>query len=60
MLEVRAVNSAFYEAFDLQDLAAMRRVWGDGEHVQCMHPGSANVIGALPVMRRCCPPPLRS
>jgi len=48
---VRAANTAFYEAFDTQDIAAMRRVWGRGDHVQCMHPGSANIIGSDPVMR---------
>jgi ketosteroid isomerase-like protein len=50
-LEVRAANTAFYEAFDTQDIAAMRRVWGRGDHVQCMHPGSANVIGSDSVLR---------
>lgn len=48
---MRAANTAFYEAFDKQDMAAMRRVWGRGDHVQCMHPGSANIIGSDPVMR---------
>ena len=38
---VADANERFYHAFRTADAEAMRRVWGVGDHVQCLHPGSA-------------------
>ena len=43
---VAYANSQFYKAFAEGDVEAMRRIWGEGEHVQCCHPGVKNVVGA--------------
>ena len=47
---VSDANERFYQAFRSSDMKAMRAVWGDGEHVQCLHPGSACISGADQVM----------
>jgi len=43
-------NERFYVAFRSGSLRAMRDVWGAGDHVQCMHPGSAVISGAPDVL----------
>ena len=43
---VADANERFYHAFRTADAEAMRRVWGVGDHVQCLHPGSACISGA--------------
>lgn len=43
---VRHVNNQFYKAFASGDMDAMRRLWGEGDHVQCCHPGVKNLVGA--------------
>jgi ketosteroid isomerase-like protein len=40
-----AVNEAFYEAFEQQDLDAMSAVWKQSEDVRCSHPGEAPAHG---------------
>jgi len=50
LLEVKRCNALFYEAFDRMDIKLMAQVWGEGAHVQCMHPGSANIMGADQVL----------
>eukprot|EP00959_Pyramimonas_sp_CCMP1952_P453898 9469048-Pyramimonas_sp.AAC.1 len=47
---VIAANSAFYAAFAHADVPAMRRIWGRGAHVQCIHPGGLCVKGDEPVI----------
>jgi ketosteroid isomerase-like protein len=37
-------NAAFYAAFAARDVAAMERLWGDGD-VICVHPGWPPVMG---------------
>ena len=44
-LAVEEANDAFYEAFRSGSLSAMSAIWGEGEHVQCVHPGSAVIAG---------------
>ena len=39
-------NTRFYESFQNADSDAMAAVWGDGESVQCIHPGMAALVGA--------------
>jgi ketosteroid isomerase-like protein len=36
---VRAVNRAFYEAFETRDVVALDRLWEHGDRVTCVHPG---------------------
>ena len=43
-------NERFYQAFRKSDMRLMRAVWGTGEHVQCLHPGSACISGDTQVM----------
>ena len=43
-------NERFYQAFRKSDMRAMRAVWGVGDHVQCLHPGSACISGDTQVM----------
>ena len=38
-VEVFHVNQAFYDAFNRQDLDAMKAVWSEAEGVACLHPG---------------------
>jgi translation initiation factor 2A len=43
---VQDANERFYEAFRSGDSRKMRACWGDGDHVQCLHPGAACIGGA--------------
>lgn len=45
MMDVRAANAAFYDAFEQQDLDAMSRVWKQADDARCAHPGEAPVKG---------------
>lgn len=47
---VQDANEGFYRAFRDASVSAMRAVWAEGAHVQCLHPGSAVVSGARDVM----------
>jgi uncharacterized protein (TIGR02246 family) len=38
-------ESAFYEAFERGDLAAMMVVWAEGEDVVCVHPSGPRLAG---------------
>ena len=38
-------ESAFYEAFERADLAAMMVVWAEGEDVVCVHPAGPRLAG---------------
>lgn len=44
-LAIEDANDRFYRAFQSGRLDEMRRVWGRGEHVQCVHPGGECVAG---------------
>ena len=37
--------SAFYQAFEGQDIDAMMATWADDEDIVCVHPGGARVVG---------------
>lgn len=37
--EIRAVNSAFYAAFNARDIDAMEAVWARRADASCIHPG---------------------
>ena len=37
--DVEETNARFYRAFETLDIAEMDRVWVQGEHVRCVHPG---------------------
>jgi ketosteroid isomerase-like protein len=50
MIDVRATNAAFYDAFERQDLDAMSRVWKQADDVRCAHPGEAPVKGWAAVL----------
>jgi hypothetical protein len=43
---VEHANHTFYKAFAARDLLAMDRVWGEGDHVRCAHPGTPAILGA--------------
>ena len=43
--EVRAVNQAFYAAFEARDLDAMSQVWEHSDRATCTHPGWAALRG---------------
>ena len=43
--EVAAANRRFYQAFERQDLEAMRTAWLDHPEVRCVHPGSEMIVG---------------
>jgi uncharacterized protein (TIGR02246 family) len=38
-------ESAFYEAFERADLAAMMVVWAEGDDVVCVHPSGPRLVG---------------
>jgi uncharacterized protein (TIGR02246 family) len=38
-------ESAFYDAFERADLAAMMVVWAEGEDVVCVHPSGPRLVG---------------
>lgn len=42
---VRAVNRAFYDAFEARDLDAMSEVWEHSDRVSCTHPGWRTLRG---------------
>lgn len=42
---VLEANTLFYKAFNNTDSKAMERIWGDGDFVCCMHPGSDAIFG---------------
>lgn len=42
---VRAVNQAFYEAFEARDLDAMSDCWEHSDRVVCTHPGWRTLHG---------------
>lgn len=42
---VRAVNQAFYDAFERRDLDAMSAIWEHSDRVTCTHPGWRTLRG---------------
>ena len=38
-------ETAFYEAFERADLAAMMVVWAEGDDVVCVHPSGPRLVG---------------
>ncbi|HRE14993.1 MAG TPA: nuclear transport factor 2 family protein [Usitatibacteraceae bacterium] len=38
-------ETAFYDAFERGDLAAMMVVWAEGEEVVCVHPSGPRLVG---------------
>lgn len=44
---VEYANTRFYEAFKDADNDLMASAWGEGENVQCVHPGMAPLVGVL-------------
>jgi ketosteroid isomerase-like protein len=42
---VRAVNQAFYDAFEARDIDAMSDVWEHSDRVACTHPGWRTLHG---------------
>ena len=49
-LAIEEANDAFYQAFESGSYKAMAAVWGEGEHVQCIHPGSGCIAGSEAVL----------
>jgi ketosteroid isomerase-like protein len=45
LVELEAVNAAFYQAFEARDLDAMSDLWLHEAHVVCTHPGWATLRG---------------
>jgi ketosteroid isomerase-like protein len=45
LVELEAVNAAFYRAFEDHDLDAMSDLWLHEAHVVCTHPGWATLHG---------------
>ena len=43
--EIEEANVRFYRAFETLDLDEMERVWSNGDHVKCVHPGWALLSG---------------
>lgn len=48
---VLQANSAFYDAFERRDFAAMDSIWARGTGVTCIHPGWNRLEGREAVMR---------
>lgn len=46
-----SAEAAFYDAFAATDLAAMARVWLEGETAVCVHPGGGLLMGKDAVMQ---------
>ncbi|KAK9826071.1 hypothetical protein WJX74_010399 [Apatococcus lobatus] len=44
-LAVQSAFESFYQAFAACDMKGMERIWGHGDHIQCMHPQSPIVAG---------------
>jgi uncharacterized protein (TIGR02246 family) len=42
---VDEAESAFYDAFERGDLAAMMAVWNETDSVVCVHPGAPRLVG---------------
>ena len=47
--QAEEANARFYRAFESLDLAEMEAVWAKGDHVKCVHPGWALLVGWEPV-----------
>src|SRR5262249_10457548 len=45
MEDVRDVNERFYRALEQRDLNAMEAIWLHQDHVRCIHPGWAMLVG---------------
>lgn len=50
-LAVEEANDRFYAAFTSGNLPGMASIWGKGEQVQCIHPGSACIAGREGVLQ---------
>ena len=44
-------NERFYRAFRNGDYVAMSKIWGTGEHVQCIHPVANCIAGREDVLK---------
>eukprot|EP00878_Enallax_costatus_P010002 GHUV01010440.1.p1 GENE.GHUV01010440.1~~GHUV01010440.1.p1 ORF type:complete len:214 (+),score=29.90 GHUV01010440.1:172-813(+) len=44
-LGIEDANAKFYDAFRSGNMKEMPRVWGQGDHVQVVHPGAACIAG---------------
>eukprot|EP00197_Chlamydomonas_leiostraca_P011393 CAMPEP_0202867756 /NCGR_PEP_ID=MMETSP1391-20130828/9606_1 /ASSEMBLY_ACC=CAM_ASM_000867 /TAXON_ID=1034604 /ORGANISM="Chlamydomonas leiostraca, Strain SAG 11-49" /LENGTH=211 /DNA_ID=CAMNT_0049547819 /DNA_START=20 /DNA_END=655 /DNA_ORIENTATION=+ len=49
-LAVEDANEKFYSAFRSGDIKLMDAVWGEGDHVQVVHPGASCIAGREAVM----------
>ncbi|KAG1673080.1 hypothetical protein FOA52_013149 [Chlamydomonas sp. UWO 241] len=49
-LAIEDANARFYDAFMSGSLEQMGAVWGEGEHVQVIHPGCGCIAGRASVM----------
>lgn len=49
-LAIEDANERFYAAFRSGNIKEMDKVWGKGDHVQIVHPGSACIAGRELVM----------
>ena len=49
--QVEEANRRFYEAFESRKLSEMRKVWGTGDHVRVIHPGSGAILGDAEVLK---------
>ncbi|DBA72446.1 hypothetical protein WJX79_001674 [Trebouxia sp. C0005] len=47
---VTEANRRFYAAFEHCNLQAMKEIWGDGDHVQCLHPAANCIEGREDVL----------
>ncbi|KAH9545337.1 hypothetical protein CY35_12G042700 [Sphagnum magellanicum] len=47
---VTAANERFYRAFAQGDIKLMYKVWANGDHVRCIHPGASCISGFELVM----------
>jgi protein-arginine kinase activator protein McsA/ketosteroid isomerase-like protein len=47
---VTAANEKFYRAFAQGDIKLMYKVWANGDHVRCIHPGASCISGFELVM----------
>jgi ketosteroid isomerase-like protein len=43
--ELIRANARFYRAFESLDIAEMDQVWSHADHVRCIHPGWALLVG---------------
>lgn len=49
-IAVEEANDHFYDAFRNGNYAAMSKIWGNGEQVQCIHPAAECIAGREDVM----------